>query len=151
MGTSKNHSIKLWIVAVIVAMILGIILWNDSIILRYTYDRNKPVESNHSVNEELVSAYRNASREAVEEYFGESVTDDYIYCYAQALDGGLVYYCIIDGTAYRFTIYAGSAMDVYTYILYDAYEAPDPGIDTFDFVLEEGLIGGIMFASIQDA
>lgn len=87
----------------------------------------------------------------MEDYFGKSVTDDYIYCYAQAMDGGLVYYCIMDGTAYRFTIYAGSAMDVYTYILYDAYQAPDPGMDSFDFVLEDGLIGGIMFASIQDA
>lgn len=150
MSVIYEHRNKLWIVALIVAVILGVVLWNDSVILPFTYDKNRPAESSDSVNADLVLAYKEASREAVEDYFGKEVTDDYIYCFAQAIDAGFFYCCNVDGIWYRFTIYAGSAMDTYSYLLYNT-KAPDPGMDNFDFELQDGWFGGVLFASIQDA
>lgn len=151
MSVVYEHKNKLWIAVLIVVVILGAVLWNDSVILPFTYDRNRPAENSDAVNADLVLAYKEASREAVEDYFGKEVTDDYIYCFAQAIDAGMFYCCKIDGTSYRFTIYAGSALDTYTYLLYDATKAPDPGMDNFDFELKDNMIGGVLFASIQDA
>lgn len=152
MGEKFESKHALTIVALIFAIIIGIVLWNDTIILPFTYDKHRPTqETTSTVNSELVSAYRMASRKAVEDYFGKSVTDDYIYCYAQSLDGGLFYYCIVDGTCYRFTIYGGSAIETYDYILYNTSKAPDPGMDNFNFTVKEAWLGGLLFASIEDA
>ena len=70
MSVIYEHRNKLWIVALIVAVIWGVVLWNDSVILPFTYDKNRPAESSDSVNADLVLAYKEASREAVEDYFG---------------------------------------------------------------------------------
>ena len=70
MSVVYEHKNKLWIAVLIVVVILGAVLWNDSVILPFTYDRNRPAENSDAVNADLVLAYKEASREAVEDYFG---------------------------------------------------------------------------------
>ena len=149
---SEKHKIKamFWAVVIPIATIICIVLVNDTRILQSTYDKTKPFDGD-SIYTDLVLSYREASREAVEDYFGKSVTDDYIYCYTAPMGGGMFYYCIVDGAAYYFWVDAGSSEDVYSHIVYNTRTDLIPEADEFDFVLQEGWIGGPLFASIKDA
>ena len=146
----KFKKLVVWVIAIVAifATAFGITyLDSGTVIARSSFERTRPEGSNSS---ELVTAYREASREAVEDYFGESVTDDYIYCYTAPSGGGMFYYCIIDETAHRFWVNAGSSEDVYSYIVYGSH-VQDPGMNDFDFVLDDSNLFGIAFATIRDA
>ena len=148
MGNIKKMMV--WVIAIVAifATAFGIAyLDSGTVIARSSFEETRPEGSNSS---ELVTAYREASREAVEDYFGESVTDDYIYCYTAPSGGGMFYYCIVGETAYRFWVNAGSSEDVYSYIVYGSH-VQDPGMDEFDFVLSDSNPFGLLFATIRDA
>lgn len=148
MGNIKKMMV--WVIAIVAifATAFGIAyLDSGTVIARSSFEETRPEGSNSS---ELVTAYREASREAVEDYFGESVTDDYIYCYTAPSRGGMFYYCIVSETAYRFWVNAGSSEDVYSYIVYGSH-VQDPGMDEFDFVLSDSNPFGLLFATIRDA
>lgn len=146
----KNFVFKAAIAVIV--LVACYVLLNDTGILQRTYDNNRPEKGEDLVNAELVLAYKDQSREAVEEHFGEKVTDDYLTCEIKSwADAGIYYYCNIDGAYYRFKVDAGSWISTIDYIVYNANEAPDPGMDEFDFVLEEGWLGLITFSKIVDA
>lgn len=129
------------IVTTIVTAFVMSYIDSGTVIARSSFEETRPEGSNSS---ELVIAYREASREAVEDYFGESVTDDYIYCYTAPSGGGMFYYCIVSETAYRFWVNAGSSEDVYSYIVY-GNPVQAPGMDEFDFVLSDNNLFGLLF------